>query len=145
MGTGSGFPTQVYRPCDIQARSPGRGFSFQTSALRPSMQPQGAQDKELRRKISDLGLVEPALSWPDPRAQGGEVPGPAGGRIVREEIKCDHGVDLPRCDELAQRHGGFSACNLIKPPSEEALGGASADNIVCERKGQPRTPDTPRW
>jgi hypothetical protein len=65
------------------------------------MQPQGAQDIEHRRKISDLGLVEPALSW------GGEVPGPAGGRIVREEIKCDHRIDLPRCDELAQRHGGF--------------------------------------
>jgi hypothetical protein len=73
--------------------------------------------------------MQPALSWPDPSAQGGEVPGPAGGRIVREEIKRDHGVDLPRGDELAQRQGGFSACDLIKPASEEALGGfAFADH-----------------
>jgi hypothetical protein len=66
----------------------------------PSMQPRVPKIRKQRRKIRDPGLVEPALSWPDPSAQGGELPGPAGGRIVREEIKCDHGVDLPRCDEL---------------------------------------------
>ena len=65
------------------------------------MRPRVPQDKDQRREISDLELMQPAPARPDPSAQGGEVPGPAGGRIVREEIKCDHGVDLPRCDELS--------------------------------------------
>ncbi|MGZ5261618.1 MAG: hypothetical protein ACXWC0_28710, partial [Burkholderiales bacterium] len=86
-------------------------------------------DKDQGREICDLALMQPALSWPDPGPERREVPGPAGGRIVREEIKRDHGIDLPRGDELAQRHRGFSACDIIKPASEEALGGfAFADH-----------------
>jgi hypothetical protein len=60
------------------------------------MQPRVPQDKDQQREIGDLGLMQPPLARPDPSAQGGEVPGSAGGRIVREEIKRDHGVDLPR-------------------------------------------------
>ena len=105
MGTGSGFPTSL-GPVTLKPGLPAEAFHVKLRRCAFDAA-RGAQAKEQRRKISDLGLVEPARSWPDPSAQGGEIPGPAGGRIVREEIKCHHGVDLPGCDELAQRHGGF--------------------------------------
>jgi hypothetical protein len=79
MGTGSGFPSQVYWPCDIKPLRCGPGLP---------------QDKDQRREISDLGLMQPALARPDPSA-GRPSLWPLQAR-VREEIKPDHGVDLPR-------------------------------------------------
>ena len=86
-------------PVTLNPGLPPRLFMSNFGAA-PSMQPRVPKIKKAAKRDPRSGLGEPALSWPDPSAQGGELPGPAGGRIVREEIKCDHGVDLPRCDEL---------------------------------------------
>ena len=95
MGTGSAFRPRSVAPVTFKPGLPAEAFHVKLT-LCAFDAARGAQDKEQRRKISDLGLVEPALSWPDPGLERREVPGPAGGRIVREEIKRDHGVDLPR-------------------------------------------------